>query len=711
MAKKSSANGAQRKRVAVKASAGAPSIHPTLYALIIGCDAYLPNSTPEGSYGSLQGCVRDCTRVEEFLKKRAGLTSANLVRLTSTAGPDGKPTEPRKIQPIYENIINGFRDLISRSKAGDHVYIHYSGHGGQCPTIVPRVKGKDANDETLVPIDVGSKSARYVRDVEIAKLLKEMADKKLIVTVVLDSCHSGGATRAVRRDNDPTGIRGVSFVDRTPRPTDSLVGDIAELEAVAQAGMATRGFASNEARAAGTVVVAACRSFELAREFMFDGGPRQGALTYWFLKLVALGDARLTFRTIFDQVVKRIHDQFPDQTPMLIGDADRAILAGFSAAADPAIPVTAVAGSTVTLGAGSAALVEVGTEYAIYPATATELSDPRGRTAAIRVTDVTASQATAEVIERFQSREVQAGDRAVPAGVPLRLVRKVDVLLPNGKPPTKGDMKLRAAAEALSRQSWVEPVRKPGEPADFVVTTDKKGLEFLICDASDVALEIRPSLAVSDDTAPKKIADRLVHLARFQAVQTLENPDPSSALREQIIVELLRTPVGFQRGQATDGFKPFPTGAVPRLKDKEWVVLSVTNNSGRPVNLTLLNLASDYSVSVIDLAGQRSFPLAASGPPFRLPLKTELPVGQKRSTDVIKVIATTDPPPSFELLELPPLDEPITRAGATRSSGPAGPLEALLAAAAADQPTTRALVTGAQPIAGWTVSQVKIEVG
>jgi hypothetical protein len=150
---------------------------------------------------------------------------------------------------------------------------------------------------------------------------------------------------------------------------------------------------------------------------------------------------------------------------------------------------------------------------------------------------------------------------------------------------------------------------------------------------------------------------------------------------------------------------------VPRLKDKEWVVLSVTNNSGRPVNLTLLNLASDYSVSVIDLAGQRSFPLAASGPPFRLPLKTELPVGQKRSTDVIKVIATTDPPPSFELLELPPLDEPITRAGATRSSGPAGPLEALLAAAAADQPTTRALVTGAQPIAGWTVSQVKIEVG
>src|SRR5262249_52630834 len=162
-----------------------------------------------------------------------------------------------------------------------------------------------------------TKTARYVRDVEIAKLLKEMTDKKLVVTVVFDSCHSGGATRAVRRADDPTGIRGVDFVDRTKRP-DSLVGTVEELSAATppadatRGPGATRGVAPAGAAAAGCVVLAACRPFELAREFMFDGGPRQGALTYWYLKLAGAGADGLTFRTIFDQVVKRIHDQFPD---------------------------------------------------------------------------------------------------------------------------------------------------------------------------------------------------------------------------------------------------------------------------------------------------------------------------------------------------------------------------------------------------------------
>src|SRR5262245_26245396 len=66
-----------------------PKGGPTIYALIIGCDLYLDNQLPEGSYPSLRGCVRDATRVAEFLKLRAGLTDAHLIRLTSTKGPDG----------------------------------------------------------------------------------------------------------------------------------------------------------------------------------------------------------------------------------------------------------------------------------------------------------------------------------------------------------------------------------------------------------------------------------------------------------------------------------------------------------------------------------------------------------------------------------------------------------------------------------------------
>jgi hypothetical protein len=46
-----------------------------------------------------------------------------------------------------------------------------------------------------------------------------MVDKGLIVTIVLDSCYSGGATRGLLG----SGVRGISNIDTSPRPTDSLV--------------------------------------------------------------------------------------------------------------------------------------------------------------------------------------------------------------------------------------------------------------------------------------------------------------------------------------------------------------------------------------------------------------------------------------------------------------------------------------------------------
>src|SRR5207248_1953391 len=139
-----------------------------LYALLIASDFYLPNRLPEGSYPNLAGCVRDVKHVEEFLRRRLGLTDERLVKLTSTDGGGREPREPPAQWPTYENMVKAFQEVTKMASKGDQVYVHYSGHGGQTPTAVPAVKGPKAFDEALVPIDIGNRTARYLRDVEIA---------------------------------------------------------------------------------------------------------------------------------------------------------------------------------------------------------------------------------------------------------------------------------------------------------------------------------------------------------------------------------------------------------------------------------------------------------------------------------------------------------------------------------------------------------------
>jgi hypothetical protein len=706
--------GRAKKTAAPKAGPSAPVAAaagtPVLHALIMGCDFYLPNQLAEGYYPSLHGCVRDAEQVEQFLRARAGLTDDRLIKLTSTDDGQGQPKEPAERRPTYERIVAGFRALTSRARPGDHVYVHYSGHGGRCPTIVPKVKGRAGLDETLVPMDIQNSSARYVRDVEISRLLKEMTDKGLVVTVVLDCCHSGGATRAALRGDARVGIRGVEFVDRTKRPAESLVGTPAELAAAEPRGAeGTRGMAA-AAPAGGSVVLAACRPSEEAAEYPFDGSHSQGALTYWYLTTVGAAPADLTFRTVYDVVQSRIHGQFPAQTPMLFGDPDRQVFTGLSVPATAAVPVAAVStnGQSLTLASGQAGLVQSDMEFAVYPA-GTDPSHTAARIALARVGAVNATTATAQVVKRFGNRPVQVGDRAVAVGAAQKLVRTVR-LAQGAEAPAATARALKRVEQAVTDRKWVEPVAGPEDAADFIVTTTGDGKRYAICDAGGAPLEIRPALTTTADDAATAVADRLVHLARFQAVRGLDNPDPFSSLRGKLVVELYATPPGYQPGGPLTKLKQFPAGRTPGVKSDTWIILAVTNRSTAVVNVSVLDLGSDWSVS--SALEDEPFHPIDGGATWQLPLRARLAKGQRTGKDVLKVIATVDPPPPYEMLYLPALDQPIppeSERGAMRSAGALSPLGELLAAASADQPM-RSLTAGGQTTRGWAVAHAEIEI-
>jgi hypothetical protein len=146
-------------------------ITPVALALLIGVDYYFRNTVPDApSYSSLRGCVRDINYVDEYLKLKLGIPSTNIIKLTAsspnsnednmTNGATSGPLEAPEKWPTYENIIAAFNRVIEVAKAGDQVYIHYSGHGGRVPTLTPEQKGLDGLDETLVPTNIGNPGSR-----------------------------------------------------------------------------------------------------------------------------------------------------------------------------------------------------------------------------------------------------------------------------------------------------------------------------------------------------------------------------------------------------------------------------------------------------------------------------------------------------------------------------------------------------------------------
>ncbi|MFM6397620.1 MAG: caspase family protein, partial [Planktothrix sp.] len=169
------------------------------HALLIGIDCYLPNKLSDGSYyKNLKGCVRDINGVEAFLKNRLQVPETQIVKLTASLAEDSSnPSEPKELWPTYENMVAKFKEITEKAQPQDQVYIHYSGHGGRATTLYPNLKGENGVDESLVPTDIGNSEARYLRDLELAKLLQDMVEKGLVVTVALDSCHSGGAARNI----------------------------------------------------------------------------------------------------------------------------------------------------------------------------------------------------------------------------------------------------------------------------------------------------------------------------------------------------------------------------------------------------------------------------------------------------------------------------------------------------------------------------------
>ena len=215
-------------------------------------------------------------------------------------------------QATKSGIVNAFYKLTRKCKAGDIVYIHFSGHGQQ----VTDVNGDEVDgwDESWIPYhayleygrnDTGDK---HLIDDEINSLLtvvKKKVGRNGRILVVVDACHSGGSTYSYNNDSlinevsDET-IRGVK---------DEFVIPIYK-----------RGNANKTTER--WLTLSACKDFQLNQELR---NPKVGKLTYTLYSLTKRGNVTID---AIENFMSKYKSLLP-QTPILTGEIEKYNISDF----------------------------------------------------------------------------------------------------------------------------------------------------------------------------------------------------------------------------------------------------------------------------------------------------------------------------------------------------------------------------------------------
>jgi hypothetical protein len=237
---------------------------PRKLALLVGINSYAENP--------LKGCMTDVDLQQELLIHRFGFNSADVHLVTDTT--DVKPTRAGILQAFEEH-------LIKQAKPGDVVVFHYSGHGSQ--VFDPNSGFQDQLNSTFVPINReisqkgdnpnGIPSDRVVvSDIMGETLFLLMSNLKTEnVTVVLDSCHSGGGKRG---NLTIRAIDGGKNIDPSPMEREYQQQLMSRLGLTPEQVKKQR----QEGIAKGVVIASAARD-QLAADTPFDGF-HAGAFTY-----------------------------------------------------------------------------------------------------------------------------------------------------------------------------------------------------------------------------------------------------------------------------------------------------------------------------------------------------------------------------------------------------------------------------------------------
>ena len=562
-----------------------PAVARENYALLIGANQY-PNLEERWW---LKGPANDVQLVAQYLTTEAPVpfASENVTVLSDGVAGSTPPT--------LGAIRGAFADLTAEVQPGDFVYLHFSGHGTQAPALDPATE-LDGLDELFLPVDIGPWSDQVgavenaLVDDEIGALIDGLRAKGANVWAVFDSCHSGTATRAVTSAEDDVRVRQL--------PPEALGIDVDAVEVSRSVDpRATEAPFDRGAGQGSFVAFFAAQTNEVTPEKNLPRGKPgrkpQGVFTWTLMETLA-EYPNATYGQLGQEVLRRYAvKNLAKSTPLFEGDLDQVVFGGEGGARVSQWQAE-VTDAGFTIPAGTLHGLSEGAVLAVMGSAAASDAEALGF---VELTSVETFSSTA--------RGVEKDGKVLPAELPKGItLRKLDaaldftltVALPRaGSGPADALLSVLAELQAAAgaRLSFVAP-DKEADLRLAVLPDSPRPDAIWVLPATGLAEDLgtTPSVSTGDKDGADLaavLADTLVTMARAQNLLKLAGAVGAS--NPDVAVELLtRTP-------EDRTLRPLPFAPVPTLVPEDEVHVLAKNNGDGPVDVNVLYIGADWSVS------------------------------------------------------------------------------------------------------------------
>lgn len=158
--------------------------NPNAYTRSGKCRAVCIGINYTGTTYALNGCQNDADNMCRWLTS-IGYDDIAVMKDNAASYSD---------RPTKDNLLRKLRQYIAKTAAGDVLFVHYSGHGGQIadddadPANTVKNDEIDGQDETIFSMD-----GKPIVDDELHEILVEKLPIGAKLRVLFDCCHSGSA--------------------------------------------------------------------------------------------------------------------------------------------------------------------------------------------------------------------------------------------------------------------------------------------------------------------------------------------------------------------------------------------------------------------------------------------------------------------------------------------------------------------------------------